>query len=158
MKREYERQDGRTNGTENEGRGPIPNTQATLNFAADVRARFFVFPERRFKLTPGIGITILALAPFNITPEASFSYSPRPATAVVGLTPVFGFNVALVGRLSFFLDGSITVYLDRGLADDEFVNPPETASEYLGTASYVDIQAPSQPLMGRITVGVSIAF
>ena len=163
LRREYERVDGRTNANENGGAGPAPNTQATLNVVADIRARFFVFPERRFKLTPGIGLSILGLPGFTMYAETTFSYSDRPATAVVGLTPIFGFNVGITEKVSFFLDTSFMIYLHSGLADaGPSWLPEETAGNLMGTTSYVD-QPPgppdgSVPMRYLLRVGAGVAF
>ena len=163
LRREYERVDGRTNANENGGAGPVPNTQATLNVVADIRARFFVFPERRFKLTPGFGLSILGLPGFTMYSESTFSYSDRPATAVVGLTPIFGFNVGLTEKVSFFLDTSFMFYLHSGLADaGPSWLPADTAGNLMGTTSYVD-QPPgppdgSVPMRYLLRVGAGVAF
>jgi len=154
---EYEGEPG-TNSTDNSGAGPDAEDQGVMHIALDVRARGFVFPKRRFKLTPGFGVTMLLMTGFKITPTPPLNFSSRPDTVVVGLTPVFGFNYAITPFLSFFGDFSATIYVSQGHADDEFHDffGGGTTSEV--TPQFLEPRIQSKPIMARAAFGVMLNF
>jgi len=155
---EYEGQDIGTNSTDNGGAGPDAEDQSAMHVALDIRVRAFVFPKRRFKLTPGLGVSMLLMTGFKITPTPPLNFSSRPDAVVVGLTPVFGFSYALNPFVSFFGDFSATIYLSPGYTDDEFHNffGEGTVSEI--TPQFVEPRIQSKPIMGRATFGVMLNF
>jgi hypothetical protein len=155
---EYEGHDIGTNASDNGGAGPDGEDQPVMHIALDIRARGFVFPKRKLKLTPGLGVTMLILTGFKITPTPPLNFSSRPDTVVVGLTPIFGFNYALSPFISLFGDFSATVYLSQGHADDEFHDffGGGTASEI--TPQFLEPRIKSRPIMGRAAFGVMLNF
>lgn len=155
LRREYEGHDIGTNAT---GEGPDPQDRPSLHMVLDVRGRAFVFPRRKFKFSPGLGVTMLFMTGFEIPPEAPLNYSSRPTGVVVGLTPVVGFNVNLSPFVSLFVDVSGTVYLDQGATDDEFHEFFGGGTETEFTSAYLEPRIQVKPFMGRATVGTMILF
>lgn len=155
---EYEGSDIGTNSTENSGAGPDAEDQGVMHITLDIRARGFVFPKRRFKLTPGFGVTMLIMTGFKITPTPPLNFSSRPDAVIVGLTPVFGFNYAITPFVSFFGDFSATIYVAQSHADDEFHDffGGGTTSEV--TPQFLEPRIQSKPIMARAAFGVMLNF
>jgi len=155
---EYEGSDIGTNSTDNSGAGPDAEDQGVMHVALDIRARGFVFPKRRFKLTPGFGVTMLIMTGFKITPTPPLNFSSRPDTVVVGVTPVFGFNYAITPFLAFFGDFSATIYVTQSHADDEFHDFVDEGAISEFTPQFLEPRIQSRPIMARASFGVMMNF
>ena len=154
---EYEGPDVGTNSTDNGGRGPDAEDQGVLLVVLDVRARAFVFPKRRFKLTPGLGVSMLFMKGFDINPAVG-SFASRADAVVVGLTPLFGFNYAFNPFVSLYTDISATIYLDRGLAHDQFQTFLAGGTTSEATPQFLEEPTATMPFMARAVVGVMLNF
>ncbi len=134
-------------------------TKTTAHIVIDARARFFMFPSKKFKLTPGLGITAILMQGFPITPEPPLDYSSRPLAGVLGLTPVVGFFAQISPFVGINVDASGTVYLTQGATryQQHDVIAPVVEPGYLDPAKK---QAPIEhlPLMGRITATAVVFF
>jgi hypothetical protein len=134
-------------------------SQSTLHIVVDVRARFFVFPSKKFKLTPGFGITTVIMQGFEIKPEPPLDYSSRPVAAVLGLTPLLGFVAQVSPFVAINVDATGTVYIAQGGTRFEVhtVIAPVIEPGYLDPAKK---QAPIEPvpIMGRIAATAMFLF
>jgi hypothetical protein len=155
---EYEGSDIGTNSTDNSGAGPDAEDQGVMHIALDIRARGFVFPKRRFKLTPGFGVTMLIMTGFTITETPPLNFTSRPDTVVVGMTPVFGFNYAITPFLAFYGDFSATIYVDQSHADDEFHEFLDGGTVSEVTPQFLEPRIQSKPIMARAAFGVMLNF
>ena len=154
LRREYLNEDGRSNIGE-----VVPEVQPTAHVGIDITARAFLFPRRRIKLSPGFGLTFLVMAgyDFGIPTEDQLAYTPRPATVVIGVTPVVGIRVAATPYIHIYVDLSGTAYVDQGDAYYEEHQLFGTVTPRL-TEDHRQIPLPVIPLMARLGGGVQLLF
>ena len=154
LRREYDSHDQDSNINE-----VTPEVQPTAHVGIDVTARAYLFPKRRFKLSPGLGLTFLVMAGYNFdaTAEGQLEYTPRPTTAVIGLTPVVGVRMAATPFIHIYVDLAGTVYLDQGDTYYEKHLLFGTVEPYL-TDDKKQVPLPVIPLMARFGAGVQLMF
>ena len=118
-----------------------------------------MFPSKRFKLTPGLGVTAIVMQGFPITPEPPLDYSSRPVAGVLGITPLIGFIAQISPFVGINVDATGTVYVVQGATNyqQHDVIAPVVEPGYLDPAKK---QAPIEPipLMGRITASAVFFF
>jgi hypothetical protein len=136
----------------------LPESRASLHVLNDLRARFFILPRKRVKPNAGIGATILVMSGYKIPPEPPLDYSPRPAAAVVGLSPVAGVTVAATPFLSLYVDVVPTVYLTQGAAKYQDHQLFNGAIEAYLPAEKMQVPLSTIPMMARVAVGTMIMF
>jgi hypothetical protein len=136
-----------------------PEVLSRAHGVFDVRARAYVNPRSRVKFAPGLGVTLIVMAPFDF-PETdpNYRWSRRPTAAVFGITPVVGMVASLTPFLGLYADLAPTIYLTQGAARAEGHDLFNGVTE-----PQLPLEAQQEPyavvpLMGRLSVGVSVNF
>jgi len=158
LRREYEGPEIGTNWDPNDPTVAL-GSQTTLHLVIDARARFTVNPNKKFKVTPGFGVTAIVMQGFAITPEPPLDYSSRPVAGVFGLTPLIGFIAQISPFVGINVDATGTIYIAQGATSyqQHDVIAPVVEPGYLDPAK---MQQPIEPipLMGRVTAAAVFFF
>ncbi len=158
LRREYASREFGTNWSDNPEEAVQPQSKNTLHLVADVRARFFVFPAKKVKLTPGFGVTAMVMQGYDITPEPPLDYSGRPVAGVLGLTPLVGFLAHISPFVAINVDATGTVYIVQGATNyDEHMLADGVTSPHLDPRMKQEPIKPT-PIMGRVTATAMFFF
>ncbi len=154
LRREYDSQDLGSNVGD-----VAPEVRPSGHAVFDILARFFIFPKKRVKLSPGLGATILVLQGFSFDDQTAdqLEYSSRPTAAVVGLTPAVGGRFSVSPFVTIYADLSATIYLSQGETNYE-EHQVFTGTEPLLEDEKKQVPLPVIPIMGRLNGGVMILF
>ncbi|MBN96155.1 MAG: hypothetical protein CL928_19110 [Deltaproteobacteria bacterium] len=139
-----------------------PEGRPTAHVLTDLRVRFFLKPEWRVKITPGVGVTLFFMSGYDIDPEPPLEYSNRPLATVVGLTPLIGINASLSPYVSLYVDVLPTIYLSQSSArfEDHVLFGGATEENLAESDKEPPLfDCPSScAFMGRVAVGTMFLF
>lgn len=154
LRREYDSQDLGSN------IGDVaPEVRPSGHAVFDLLARFFLFPKKRVKLSPGLGATILVMQGFSFDDQTAeqLEYSSRPTAAVVGLTPAVGGRFSISPFVTIFADLSATIFVSQGETNYE-EHQVFTGTDPLLAEDKKQVPLPVIPIMGRLHGGVMLLF
>lgn len=154
LRREYDSHDSGGNVGE-----VVPEDQATAHVAIDIIGRAFIFPKRRFKLSPGLGASIFVMSGYEFEEnlEGQLEYSERPTAGLIGLSPVVGVRVSATPFLTIFADVMATIWLYQGHTYFQDHQLFGTSEPFLAE-EHRQIPFEPIPLHGRLNAGVAIMF